>query len=405
MVGTSWPPKGSWSRPAPRVRRWLLQCAWLLGSSARAVLGACGSASFSAMSTLSPSGAGYFRALAWIPAANNSGTDLLVAGGEDQKLRVWQLSGTSPSVTGSLVNTLGGIHGTIWALEWISSDSMLVSASGDGFIRLWPLSVLNSPQTCHVEANGNANDLCCDGDGLGCEGRYVVSWRDAQMSRAGQVHALEWIETESILASSWSDGVVRLWSYNATETPPLAYRNDLLVKGRSYSLTWLSAPGRLGTTSPDWPLPELWHKDGHANPLRVLTEQLPDGYGYCPTAHCGAVHASAANGGGDTLATGSEDMKVKLWSASTGAMLHTFDGHSAAATALEWLHSESKLASGGADGSIFLWDPTDLSSSSALSSIASAHSDKVSALVWMDSLDTLASVSYDMTVKLWHCSR
>lgn len=380
--------------------RCLLSLGWLVGVSRAA----CAATSFTSMATLSPSASGYLRALVWVPAADNGGNDILVAGGEDQKLRVWQLSGSSPSITGSLINTLGGIQGTVWALEWVSTHSVVISGSGDGFIRVWPLSVLNNAQACHVEANGNGNDLCCDGDGLGCEGRHVVSWRDAQMTRPGQVHALEWIDSLSILVSSWSDGVVRLWTYNSANSPPLTYRNSFTPTGRAYSLTWLSGPGQIATISPDWTLPELWDKDG-STAARILTEELPNGYGYCPTAHCGAVHASTVDSTGATLATASDDTKVKLWTASTGAMAHTFDGHATAASAVEWMHSENKLVSGGSDGSIFLWDPTNLGSSASLSSVSSAHSNQVSALVWMGNLDALASASYDLTVKLWHCAR
>jgi len=380
----------------------LLQCL-LLGSWLATAQAFCAADNLNAVATLSPQASGYFRALAWIPSAQSGGHDLLLAGGEDQKLRVWELSGSGSGASGTLVNTLGGIHGTIWALQWSQAHSVLASGSGDGFIRLWPVSVLTTPQACHVEAKGNGNDLCCDGDGLGCEGRLVVSWRDANMSRAGQVHALEWMDG-GLLASSWSDGVVRLWTYDAASAPPLAYRNSLSPTGRAYSLTWLTGPSQLAVVSPDWPLPELWDVDGTATPEKVLTKELPDGFGYCPTAHCGAVHASATNSGGDTLATGSEDQRVKLWTASDGAMAHDFVGQNATVSALAWMQSGDKLASGGSDGSLFMWDPTDTSSSSSLASITTAHSDRVSALVWAEELQVLASASYDLTVKLWDCA-
>lgn len=382
----------------------LAQCACLLGAWTIVAQAACSVDQFAVMDTLGPSAAGYLRALAWVPAADNGGgADLLLAGGEDQKLRVWELRNTVPLVNGSLINTLGSIHGTVWSLKWISTHSVLASGSGDGFIRIWPLSVLNTSQACHVEALGNGNALCCDGDGLGCEGKHVVSWRDAQMTRAGQVHALEWIDTHSILASAWSDGVVRLWTYTHGNTPPLAYRNSLSVTGRAYSLTWLESPGQLAVASPDWPLPELWDKDNTTDPARVLTKELPEGFGYCPTAHCGGVGASAANSDGTTLATGSEDTKVKLWDASTGALVHTLEGHAGTAGSLVWLDSDSRIVSGGADGSLLLWDPSDLGSSSPLWNMTGAHSNRVSALVWMSSLNTLASASYDLTIKLWQC--
>jgi len=280
---------------------------------------------------------------------------------------------------------------------WIDSQSLLASGSGDGFIRLWPLSVLNTQQACHVEALGNGNALCCDGDGLGCEGASVVSWRDAGMPSSSQVHAIAWIESQSILASAWGDGVVRLWTYNAANTPPLAYRNSLSPTGRAYSLGWLTTPSQLAVASPDWPDPELWDKDGTTSAATTLTDS-----GGCPFSHCGGVHTSGAKSDGTVVATGSQDGKVKLWTASTGAVAHTVD-MGAIVTSLAWADSDAKLLSGDESGNIMRWDPADTGTTAAKQTLV-AHTSKVTRLLWMGSVDTLASASADLTIKLWKCT-
>lgn len=48
--------------------------------------------------------------------------------------------------------------------------------------------------------------------------------------------------------------------------------------------------------------------------------------------------------------------EIKLWDVATGKELASFEGHSAAVTALAFSPKEKKLATGSADGEIKTWD-------------------------------------------------
>merc|ERR1712060_612858 len=99
----------------------------------------------------------------------------------------------------------------------------------------------------------------------------------------------------------------------------------------------------------------------------------------CPTSHCSGVPATATDTSNSKLATGGDDSTVKIWNPSTGDHLYTLTGHATGVTSLAWLDSEARVASGGSDGSINLWNPT--SNAAAVETIATAHSNEVSALL------------------------
>lgn len=58
----------------------------------------------------------------------------------------------------------------------------------------------------------------------------------------------------------------------------------------------------------------------------------------------------------DTFAVGYADGSIRLWSASDGSVIATFNGHKKAVTALAFDEAGSRLASGSQDTALILWD-------------------------------------------------
>ncbi|MBI1748592.1 MAG: hypothetical protein HYR55_18690, partial [Acidobacteria bacterium] len=58
-------------------------------------------------------------------------------------------------------------------------------------------------------------------------------------------------------------------------------------------------------------------------------------------------------------ASGSEDWKVNLWNAETGALLQALPGHMLWVRAVAWSPDGCTLASGGGDGAIRLWGKSE----------------------------------------------
>ena len=95
------------------------------------------------------------------------------------------------------------------------------------------------------------------------------------------------------------------------------------------------------------------------------------------------------------LASGGYDKTIRLWDVETGAETARLDGHTDAVTAL-CLVGDGRLASGSQDNTIRLWDLVTWAESGRLD----GHSDLVSALCPL--LDgRLASGSRDNTIRLW----
>ncbi|KAI0347395.1 WD40 repeat-like protein [Trametopsis cervina] len=78
----------------------------------------------------------------------------------------------------------------------------------------------------------------------------------------------------------------------------------------------------------------MWHETGHRAEVTCITRSPQK----------------------DTFAVGYADGSVRLWSASGGSVIATFNGHKKAITALAFDEAGARLASGSQDTDIILWD-------------------------------------------------
>ena len=70
----------------------------------------------------------------------------------------------------------------------------------------------------------------------------------------------------------------------------------------------------------------------------------------------GAVHSLAFSSDGSKLATGGTDSNIHVWNVSTGEELLTIRGHTAGVTSVCWGPNDEIIASGSADQSVVVWD-------------------------------------------------
>jgi len=127
---------------------------------------------------------------------------------------------------------------------------------------------------------------------------------------------------------------------------------------------------------------KLWSLDGMM--LKTLS------------GHSGAVWSLVFSPDGKTLASGSSDKTIKLWSLD-GKMLKTLSGHSGAVWSLVFSPDGKTLASGSGDNTIKLWSLDGM-----MLKTLSGHSGAVLSLVFSPDGKTLASGSGDNTVILWN---
>ena len=99
-----------------------------------------------------------------------------------------------------------------------------------------------------------------------------------------------------------------------------------------------------------------------------------------------------------TLASGSyKDNSIRLWRASDGTLIHTWQGHMERISSLAFSPSGLIVASASDDGEIRLWDSSDGLFLHALE----GHTDSVQSLAFSPDGLMIASASEDGTIRLW----
>ncbi|KAJ7068170.1 quinon protein alcohol dehydrogenase-like superfamily [Mycena amicta] len=138
----------------------------------------------------------------------------------------------------------------------------------------------------------------------------------------------------------------------------------------------------------------MWHETGHRAEVTVVLRSPQQ----------------------DTFAVGYADGSIRLWSASAGSVLTTFNGHKKAVTALAFDERGTRLASGSQDTDLIVWD---VLAEAGLFRLR-GHRDQITALEFLTTADNvpststapasglLLSASKDTFLKLWdlatqHC--
>ncbi|CDS00316.1 hypothetical protein, partial [Sporisorium scitamineum] len=104
---------------------------------------------------------------------------------------------------------------------------------------------------------------------------------------------------------------------------------------------------------------------------------------------------------GKLLATSSADGTLKLWSASTGSLLHTFTSHTSGINDLSWSSDSLYLATASDDRSIQIFNVV----TQTLVRSWKEHTSYVLCCAYNPQSTLLVSGSFDETVRLWNVTR
>ena len=113
--------------------------------------------------------------------------------------------------------------------------------------------------------------------------------------------------------------------------------------------------------------------------------------------HAQRVAAVAFSSDGRTLATGSTDRTVRLWSVADGVPQYTLEGHTSSVLSVAFAPDGRLLASGSEDATIRLWHPADGSLVRTLTGAGFG----VTAVVFSKDGRSLLASSADHTVRIW----
>jgi WD40 repeat protein len=311
---------------------------------------------------------------------------LLASGYGDGTIRLWETS------TGELLATLEGHTGGVWGVALSADKHVLASGSVDGTVRLWDASTRRLLTTLEGHTGGVWGvALSADGHLLASSGGggTVRLWEvpsgqplAALQGHTGGVWRVALSADGHLLASGGADGTVRLWE--APSGRPLA-----TLEG--HTGVWgvaLSADGHLLASSGGGGTLRLWEVPS-GRPLAAFQ------------GHTGGVRGVALSADGHLLASGGIEGTVRLWEAPSGRPLATLQGQTSGVTGVALSADGHLVASGSQDWMVRLWEVPSRRPLAALQ----GHSGPVLAVALSANGQLVASGSADGTVRLWEASK
>jgi WD40 repeat protein/serine/threonine protein kinase len=250
---------------------------------------------------------------------------------------------------GSFVRALTGHEGKVSALAFSWDGQTVISAGEDRTIRSWNVGTEGPGGTIgHCESPVITLAVSPGGYRVAAgsyedavylfdisEQKLIGNWS----AHDGQVSALAFSSSGTHLLTAGRDGVAKVWSADSLE---------LLV-----SCDGLTRPICAATLSPDAETIATGSDDG-----RIFLFSARTGRNRRVLfGHEGEVLTLAFAGDGATLVSGGEDRIVRVWDVTTLGQRQVLAGHTGAVTSLAFLPKSGRILSASVDRTLKVWSP------------------------------------------------
>ncbi len=137
---------------------------------------------------------------------------------------------------------------------------------------------------------------------------------------------------------------------------------------------------------------QLWNVPGDITPPQTFESAT------VLEGHAGWVLSAAWSPDGTRLASGGYDYTVRVWDMTTGAVLAVLDGHTSAVESVAWSPDGLRLASASSDCTVRVWD----AATGATLAVIDGQTEGTLAVAWSPDGKWLATTGFHGTVRLWN---
>lgn len=271
----------------------------------------------------------------------------LAAGGQNGKVKIWQLQ---PGEN-QLITTLENAPNWVDKLAWHPQNNQLAFSMGK-YVQIWDADSQKVEVTLNFESSSvlsiawrpNGENLAISGH-LGVKIWDAKNWDDDPTSLEIPVASLNiaWSADSQFIASGNLDNTLVVWQWDSPE--PWVMRG---FPGKIRALNWSDL-----LTSNGAPLLAV----ASAQSVVVWEKAEDESIGWqgkLLDSHDGIVQAIAFQPQTFLLASAAEDGLIGIWQNSE-EIVQILDGASEAFSCLAWQPQGNKLAAGGSNGEIFIW--------------------------------------------------